>query len=93
MGQVDRSHQPRKGAIFALQRHRFLAMATFFIDMHGWAADRAGYPSGEGRLEGDLAIRQAFEFRCASADEIEEVVVPNIHTDDAPTAGKGLREP
>lgn len=63
LGQVDRSHQPRKGAIFALRRHRFLATGGL-LHRHAWLSGRpgrAGHPSGNGRLEGDLAIRQAFE--------------------------------
>ena len=44
------------------------------------------------RAEGDLAVRRAFERQMRLFDEIEEIVVPDIHLDDAPAAGKGLCE-
>lgn len=40
--------------------------------------------------EGDLAVRRAFERQMRLFDEIEEIVVPDIHFDDTPATGKGL---
>lgn len=39
--------------------------------------------------EADLAVRRAFERQMRLFDEIEEIVVPNIHFDDMPATGKG----
>src|ERR1700722_1993319 len=44
------------------------------------------------RAEGDLAVGRAFEGQMRLLDEIEEVVVPDIHLDDAPASGKRLGE-
>ena len=37
-------------------------------------------------------IRRAVQCEMRLFDEIEEVVVPDVHLDDAPAAGKGLGE-
>src|SRR5688572_17939239 len=42
------------------------------------------------RPKGNLAIRLARKGQMRLFDEIEKVVVPNIHLDDAPAAGEGL---
>ena len=42
------------------------------------------------RAESDLAVRFARKCEMRLFDEIEKVVVPNIHLDDAPAAGKRL---
>lgn len=44
------------------------------------------------RAEGDFAVRRALERKVRLFNEIEEVVVPDIHPDDAPAAGEGLGE-
>ena len=44
------------------------------------------------RAEGDLAVGRAFEGQMRLLDEIEEVVIPDIHLDDAPASGKRLGE-
>jgi len=90
LGQVDRSHRPKKEAIFALQRHRFIATGAFFIGMHGSLGRPLGIPPVTAALKAISPSAKPLNVRCASADEIEEVVVPNIHPDDAPEPGKGL---
>lgn len=40
--------------------------------------------------EADFAARRAFERQMRLFDEIEEIVVPDIHFDDTPATGKGL---
>ena len=42
--------------------------------------------------EGDLAIRRVLEAEMRFLDEVEEVIVPVVHLDDAPAAGEGLGE-
>src|SRR4051812_28668698 len=42
--------------------------------------------------EGDLAVRCALEGEVGLFAEVEDVVVPDVHFDDAPAAGEGLGE-
>ena len=44
------------------------------------------------RTEGNLAVRPALKGEMCLFDEIEEVIVPDIHLDDAPATGKCFGE-
>ncbi len=44
------------------------------------------------RTEGDFAVSCAVEGEVRFLNEVEEVVVPIVHLDDAPAAGEGLGE-
>lgn len=42
--------------------------------------------------EGDFTVRSALKAEMRLIDEVEEVVVPGVHLDDAPTTDEGLGE-